>query len=142
MSQLSSLIGQHEHYSSVRDRLYGPSRSSLISRANIPPATTERKEAPAPKSHKAKDPQRPQAPWNKPYADMIIAEVAAKHGLIPEQLAGNIRVIYFRRARVEAFHRLYTELGYSSAMIALLFNRNSSTVLRAINRYIRNMEAA
>lgn len=63
----------------------------------------------------------------------IILEVAARHGVDPDDLHGPSRLRRICRARWEAM-RLLRARGLSSPMIGRMFNRDHTSVLYALRK--------
>lgn len=73
----------------------------------------------------------------------IIDEVAARHGLRPDQITGPLQLKPISLARAEAAYRIRTELRpaasnpnfYSYPNIGRMLNRHPASVHAAVNRY-------
>ena len=73
----------------------------------------------------------------------IIADVADRHGLRPDQITGPLQLKPIALARAEAAYRIRTELRpaasnpnvYSYPNIGRMLNRHPASVHAAVNRY-------
>jgi len=78
----------------------------------------------------------------KPSAKFIIHQVAAQHGLQPDDLTGQARFGPLVKARQEAMYRLSKETRLSSSQIGkALGGRDHTTVLYGIARHAERIAA-
>lgn len=64
--------------------------------------------------------------------DRILREVCVAHSITEDELVGMSRARHLHAARVEAYRRIRTELGWSYPVIAKHFGRNHSSIMSAL----------
>lgn len=86
---------------------------------------------------------RPMAKSRADVVQIVLNEIAERHGVARELLTSDLRSEHLVRARQEAYYELYA-LGFSSSHVGRILNRDHSTVLHGIkcHKYrMRRMDA-
>ena len=142
MTELSTLAGQHSHYSAVRERLYGP---AAVRRATPKPAPAKPPRDVIQVSSSA--PVVPVAvaaivelPARAPTWRRILYEVAQKHGITPRDILGSSRYKPVVLARREVIWRMRQELKFSFPRIAMYLGRDHTTILYNHAQHVAQME--
>jgi hypothetical protein len=134
----------HAHYKAVRARLDKPAKKEppirLIHPEPAPGPYPDPLDLPPPVAAAIEAAAKaPEKPTETP-AQMILSEVAAKHGMPPTTFRSQNRRMDYVLCRQEAAYRLNTELKFSLSQIGrLMGHRDHTTVLHAINRYKKNL---
>lgn len=125
MTDLSTLAGQHAHYTSIRQRLMSP---GFVERKPKPRAWSY---APAPLPVKPAVPYVEPAKWKQ-----ILIEVAHKHRCNVGDITGSSRAHDILPARHEAAYRMAHELRMDLAGIGRrIGGRNYKTILNSVSKH-------
>jgi chromosomal replication initiation ATPase DnaA len=81
---------------------------------------------------------RPMAKTRAEVVQIVLNEIADRHGVQKQLLTSDLRNEHLVRARQEAYSELYS-LGFSSSHIGRILNRDHSTVLHGIKRHTERM---
>lgn len=141
--EFSSAEEMHDHYRAVRARLMGetlppkPVSKPIPTKIEIPPEAAELveqfKEVEIKPRPVAEPDFAPEA--GKPGARKIVAHVARKHGLTPEDILGERRHKQVIQARWEAMGMVYrANPKWGLPQIGRFFNRDHTTALHALRK--------
>lgn len=122
---LTTLAGQQRHYAEARARMTAkkPQRTAEVRHWSWAPAPLPRKPV---FDEATKFATIEPAPWQ-----LIVGEVATKHGVTARDILGNARLRMFMPARQEAIYRIISELGLSFTVVGRLFHRDHTTILHS-----------
>jgi hypothetical protein len=74
--------------------------------------------------------------------DIILSEVAKKHGVSVDDIKGKSRKPYISNARFEAAYRLRREVGFSFNRIGIILGRRDhSTIIHAVRTHAKRLQS-
>lgn len=154
MTDLSTYAGQANHYAAVKARLWNAGGAKepekRVKERPVqpwqmwPPVRLPRVKAPSFEPKKLEPPpQSPEYIRLVTEADIIIEEVAAKHGLKPNLLKSHRRWKEIVEARQEVFWRLSNETTMSLPMMGRKMGGfDHTTVMHSIRKHQQRVDAA